>query len=167
MKKFLKKVCVIILCLVSLIPMKSFAVDDETVQWYDIVLPQGEIQRILDMNPQNSNSAKASDLILAYNVGIAKDGSTIKLVANIVCDTDVVKCGFKKILIQKRATTSSSWSTCLTIGENYVDSFSHITSCVISVPAGYQYRAVCTFYAKKSLLSTQKIELNSNYVSFW
>lgn len=167
MKKVFKTILTVILCLVSLFPMKSFATAGEKAECHDINLPESEIQRILELNPENDIATRASDLILTYNVAISKDGSTIKLVAKMFCDENVVKCGFKKILIQKRATTSSSWSTCLTIGENYVDSFSHITSKVISVPSGYQYRAVCTFYAKKSLLSTQKIELNSNYVSFW
>lgn len=167
MKKIFKTVLIIILCFVSVVPVKSFALDDQKIQRYAVELPESEIQRILDLNPQNDVSTRATDLIISYNVGIAKNGSTITLVAKMFCDVDVVKCGFKKIIIQKRPTTSSSWSTCLTMDEDYTDSFSHLMSEVISVPSGYQYRAVCTFYAKKSLLVTQKIELNSNYVSFW
>ncbi len=167
MKKLLKTALVVLLCIVSLMPMKSFAADGEKVQWQDIDLPEAEIQRILALNPQDNTSSRATDLILTYNVGVAKDGTTLLLVAKMVCTGSVVKCGFKNITVQRRATTSSSWSDYLVFKENYVDSYSHITAKQITVQAGYQYRAVCTFYAKKSLLVTQKIEVASNLASFW
>ena len=150
MKRFLKIALVVVLCIASLFPMKSFAIDGEKVQWYNIDFPESEIQRILGLNPQDEASTRASDLIVSYNVGIAKDGSTIKLVAKMVCDGDVVKCGFKKILIQKRATTSSSWSTCLTLEDLYYNGYAHSIGRIISVPYG---------------LVTQKIELASNIVT--
>ncbi|MBQ6018626.1 MAG: hypothetical protein IJL26_00470 [Clostridia bacterium] len=36
----------------------------------------------------------------------------------------------------------------------------------LTVTSGYQYRVTCTHYAKKSLLSTQKINNTSNTVTF-
>ena len=99
-------------------------------------------------------------------VGIDKDGTNLNLVAKLTCDLDVVKCGFKKIVIQRRATTSSAWSTYLTYEDLYLDTSSYTIARRIAVPTGYQYRAVCTFYAKKNILSTQKIELDSNVMTF-
>ena len=166
MKKIFKTTLIVALCLIAAFPFNSFAADGEKIQWYDIDLTENEIQRILDLNPQNNTSTRATDLILAYNVGIDKDGTNLNLVAKLVCDLDVVKCGFKKIVIQRRATTSSAWSTYLTYEDLYLDTSSYTIARRIAVPTGYQYRAVCTFYAKKNILSTQKIELASNIMTF-
>lgn len=167
MKKLLKTVLVVLLCITSAFSFNSFAADGDKVQWYDVDLTEGEMQEILDLNSQNNISTRATDLILAYNVGINREGSTLYLVAKMVCDTDVVKCGFKKIVIQRRASTSSSWTTYVTYEDLYNENCAHAISRAISIPFDYQYRAVCTFYAKKNILVTQKIELNSNIVTYW
>lgn len=168
MKKLLKTALVVFLCIASLVPMKSFAVDGEKIQWQDIDLPESEIQRILALNPQDNTSSRATDLILTYNIGIDKsDSTTLNLVAKIFCTVSVVKCGFKEVVLQRRATTSSPWSDYLVYKQVYNDYSSHLMARAITVQAGYQYRAVCTFYAKKSLLVTQKIQVASNLASFW
>lgn len=168
MKKFFRTALVVVLCLVSAFPFNSFAANEGKVQWYGIDLTENEIQRILDLNPQSNASSKATGLIIFYNVGIDKSstGTTLKLVAKITCDIDVVKCGFKKIVIQRRVTTSSAWTNYLTYEDLYDDGFAYTIARQISVTTGYQYRAVCTFYAKKNILSTQKIELDSNVMTF-
>lgn len=166
MKKFFKTALIVALCLITVLPINSFAADSEKVQWYGIDLSENEIQRILDLNPQNNTATRASDLILLYNVGIDKDGTNLNLVAKLVCDLDVVKCGFKKIVIQRRVTTSSAWSNYLTYEDLYDDCSDYLIARQVAVTGGYQYRAVCTFYAKKNILSTQKIELASNIVTF-
>lgn len=166
MKKFFKTALIVALCMITAFPFNSFAIDGEKVQWYDIDLTENEIQRILDLNPQNNASTRASDLILFFNVGIDKDGTNLNLVAKITCDLDVVKCGFKKILIQRRTNANVAWSTCFTFEDLYDDDSDYTIARQIAVSGGYQYRAVCTFYAKKNILSTQKIELASNIVTY-
>ena len=166
MKKIFKTTLIVALCLIAAFPFNSFAADGEKIQWYDIDLTENEIQRILDLNPQNNTSTRATDLILAYNVGIDKDGTNLNLVAKLVCDLDVVKCGFKKILIQRRTNANVAWSTCFTFEDLYDDCPDYLIARQIAVSGGYQYRAVCTFYAKKNILSTQKIELASNIVTY-
>ena len=166
MKKIFKTTLIVALCLIAAFPFNSFAADGEKIQWYDIDLTENEIQRILDLNPQNNASTRASDLILAFNVGIDKDGTNLNLVAKITCDLDVVKCGFKKIVIQRRSNANVAWSTCFTFEDLYDDDSDYTIARQIAVSSGYQYRAVCTFYAKKNILSTQKIELTSNVVTY-
>jgi len=168
MKKFFKTALIVALCMITAFPFNSFAVDGEKVQWYDIDLTENEIQRILDLNPQDNTSTRATDLILAYNVGIDKSstGTKLNLVAKLTCDIDVVKCGFKKILIQRRTNANVAWSTYLTYEDLYYDDFAYTIARRIAVTTGYQYRAVCTFYAKKNILLTQKIELTSNIVTY-
>ena len=166
MKKLFNTALIVALCMITAFPFNSFAVDGEKVQWYDIDLAENEIQQILDLNPQKNASTRASDLILLYNVGIDKDGTNLNLVAKLTCDLDVVKCGFKKILIQRRTNANVAWSTCFTFEDLYDDGFAYTIARRIAVTTGYQYRAVCTFYAKKNILSTQKIELTSNVVTY-
>ena len=166
MKKFFKTALIVVLCMIIVLPVNSFAAGGENVQWYNIDLAENEIQRILDLNPQNNASTRASDLILFYNVGIDKDGTNLNLVAKLTCDVDVVKCGFKKIVIQRRTNANVAWSTYLTYEDLYYDDFAYTIARRIAVTTGYQYRAVCTFYAKKNILSTQKIELTSNVVTY-
>ena len=168
MKMFFKTALIVALCMITAFPFNSFAVDGEKVQWYDIDLTENEIQRILDLNPQNNASSRATGLIIAYNVGIDKSatGTNLNLVAKITCDLDVVKCGFKKILIQRRSNANVAWSTCFTFEDLYDDDSDYTIARQIAVSGGYQYRAVCTFYAKKNILSTQKIELASNIVTY-
>ena len=166
MKKIFKTTLIVALCLIAAFPFNSFAADGEKIQWYDIDLTENEIQRILDLNPQNNASTRASDLILFYNVGIDKDGTNLNLVAKLVCDLDVVKCGFKKIVIQRRTNANVAWSPCFTYEDLYDDDSDYTIARQIAVSGGYQYRAVCTFYAKKNILSTQKIELASNIVTY-
>ena len=168
MRKIFKTTLIVALCLIAAFPFNSFAADGEKIQWYDIDLTENEIQRILDLNPQNNTSTRATDLILAFNVGIDKSstGTKLNLVAKLVCDLDVVKCGFKKIVIQRRSNAHVAWSTCFTYEDLYFDGSDYTIARRIAVSTGYQYRAVCTFYAKKNILSTQKIELTSNIVTY-
>ena len=168
MKKLFKTALIVALCMITALSFNSFAADGEKVQWYEIDLTENEIQRILDLNPQNNASSRASDLILLYNVGIAKSstGTNLNLVAKLTCDIDVVKCGFKKIVIQRRSNAHVAWSTYFTYEDLYDDCPSYTIARQIAVSTGYQYRAVCTFYAKKNILSTQKIELTSNVVTY-
>lgn len=168
MKKLLKTIVAVFMCVISVIPVKTIAADAENIYWYDIEFPESRIQQILDLNPQKNSSERASGLIITYNIAIAKNSSNstyIDMVAKMVCDMDVVKCGFKKIVLQKRPSTSSSWSNSLVLEDLYCEDSSHIIGKTFAVSKGYQYRVVCTFYAKKSLLVTQKIEHTSNYVT--
>ncbi len=170
MKKLLKVLLVVVLCITSAQPMNSFAVSGEKIQWFNVEFSDARVQEILGLNSPNDVSERATGLINSYNIAIAKNSTNstyIDMVAKMVCDMDVVKCGFKKIVLQKRPSTSSSWTNALTLDDLYRDSFSHTVGKTFAVPSGYQYRVVCTFYAKKSLLVTQKIEHTSNYVSFW
>ena len=166
MKKFLKVVLSVVFCLSSICPINSFAVNEENIQWYENNFTEEKIQQILDQNPQNNVAERATGLIKFYNVAIAKDGSYLAMVARVICDGEVVKCGFKKIVLQQRATTSSSWKNCLTLEKIYDDNFGYTIGRTFAVNSGYQYRVVCTFYAKKNLLVTEKIEHTSNVVTF-
>lgn len=165
MKKFFMSAVVFTLLISLLLPTVVFAADDsQPEEWQDISLSEEEIEDILALNPNNDISTRASNLILSYNIAISKSGNSLLIVGTTVGNSDVKKCGFKEIVIQQRKTINDSWSTYTKYTDLYLDTFGYTITKSITVPSGYQYRVTCVHYAKKSLLSTQKISNTSNIV---
>ena len=73
------------------------------INYSDINITDSDIERILALNPQDNESARASGLILTYNIGIEKNNNILTMAAKIICVSDVVICGFKKVVFQRRA----------------------------------------------------------------
>lgn len=166
MKNFFMSAVIFTLLISLLLPTVAFAADDsQQEEWQDISLTEQEIEDILALNPNNDISTCASDLISAYYIGISKSGSTLIIVGKTYGITGVIKCGFKEVVIQQRKTINDSWSTYIKYTDLYVDSTGYTLSKSIPVPTGYQYRVTCVHYAKKSLLSVQKLSNTSNFVT--
>ena len=109
--------------------------------------------------------AKATGLINAYALSLEKTGTTLKIYGQTYATGEVVKCGFKNLVIQRRASSSDSWKDYYDYGDVYADGFAANLSTTLSVASGYQYRISCKHYAKKSLLVTQKIANTSGIVT--
>lgn len=109
---------------------------------------------------------RATGLIIGKNLGISKSGTTLKITGYTTGSTDVVKCGFKEVVVQRRASTSASWSDYKTYEDLYSESTKYTLNKSLTVSTGYQYRVTAIHYAKKSLLSTQKIEVSTGYLTF-
>lgn len=114
---------------------------------------------------QSGDMARISGLIATYYIGVSGSGSTLSIVAKIVCKTDVVKCGFKDITIQKRKSSTDSWENYFSYKEKYANGSSYTYTQTPTVPKGYQYRATCKFYAKKNIFSTQTLDATSNTIA--
>lgn len=157
------------LCVLFVCPMTAYAgeVGGLTVsnppEWQDIDLTEDEINEIFENNQQPTTYA--SGLIISYNIAISASGSNLNLVAKTVGATGVVRTGFTEVVIQQRKNSSSSWATYVRYKDVYQDNHSYLLSKTIPVTKGYQYRATCVHYAKKSLFSTQKINNTSNIVT--
>ena len=171
MKKSICTILVFTLLCAACLPIISFAETGNgtgETMWRDITLSDEEFELVLSQGSSVSgeeNSVMASGLITNYSIGISKSGSTLTIAGRTQCVTDVVKCGFSKVTIQRRANSSSSWSNYQTYTSLYVDGYKYTLSKSLTVASGYQYRVTCTHYAKKSLLSTQKINNTSNTVT--
>lgn len=169
MKKFLRSLFIIGLAFVMLVPT-AFASQTETVpEWYDVQLTDEEISAILALNPNNpaeNSQTRASGLISFYSIGISKDGNTLYVVGKTTGTVEVVKSGFKEVVIQRRVNSSSSWSDYITYEDLYIDEFGYNLAKAITVPSGYQYRVTCIHYAKKNFFSVQKINNVSNIMTF-
>lgn len=141
----------------------AFAEDDP--DWEDATWTQEEFNDILNQNPQNQVGTYASGLILSYAVGVSSSGSNLLIAGNTICHPDVNKCGFTVFTIQRRLRSTTSWTTYKTYEDLYRNSPSYTLTKTIAVPTGYQYRVVCTHYARKTIFSTQKISNTSNIVA--
>lgn len=146
--------------------MAFAAVGGEEAEWQDIVLSDEEFEEILSNNPDNQIMPLSSDLINRHSIAIQKNGNSLIIAGTTYGSSEVSKCGFTKVSIQRRSNSSASWSNYQTYSDLYNNSHQYILSKSISVPSGYQYRVTCTQYAKKNLVSTQKINGTSNILTF-
>lgn len=169
MKKILRSLFIISLAVVMLVPT-AFAEEAEKLpQWYDVELTDEETAAILAMNPDNlttSENERATGLIHFYSIAISKSGNTLYVVGKTTGTADVVKSGFKEVVIQRRANSSSSWSDYIVYEDLYISEVGYNLAKAITVPSGYQYRVTCIHYAKKNFFSVQKIDNVSNVLTF-
>ena len=165
MKKTFKIILSCILIVSMFVPMHAFALTEaEQIEWTDIDLSSEEFETILSNN-LNPVSPMATGLIDRYSISISKRENNLVITGLTQGTSNVVKCGFKKVTIQRRANSSSSWSDYQSYSNLYKDSTVYNLSKTLTVPSGYQYRVTCTHYAKKSLLSTQKLDNTSNVIT--
>lgn len=167
MKKLFSTVIATLLFVALLIPnMTSFAVDDASAEWQDITLTQEELDEIFSNNSMNNVIPHATGLINMYNIAISKSGNTLYIAGKTIGSAEVIKAGFTEVIVQQKLPTTSKWSTYQKYTDLYFDTSSYTLTKSLVVPSGYQYRVICTHYAKKSLLSTQKIDNTSNVLIF-
>lgn len=162
----MKKIFSVILLVCTLIcgvsPVTTFASNDTLID-DEITIEEFEaLEHVYAVYPEN----RATGLIVDRYFGIAKEGSTLVITGMTACTSEVVKCGFKDIVIERRLNSSSSWSEYSTLGDLLTESTSCNLSKRITVPIGYQYRVTATHYAKKSLFSVQKIDVETGYLTF-
>ena len=146
----MKKVLCLIIAMFMMLPVNAYAMENKV-----------EINEPVTMSDEDM--ARISGLITSYSIKLSKNGSTLKVVANTTCVTDVTKCGLKELVIQKR-TSTSVWENYIVFYDLYSNSSAHSYSNSYTVPSNYQYRATCKHYAKKSLLNTDTKDNTSNTV---
>lgn len=112
----------------------------------------------------DSAESRATGLITSYKLSLSTTGTTLNIRAETYCIPDVVKSGFKDLVVQRRVAGSTSWSDYYDYGDLYNDTYGAGLTTYLVVPSGYQYRLSCKHYAKKSLLVTQSISNTSNVV---
>ena len=169
MRKFLRSLFIICLVVVMLVPTAFAAESEKIPQWYDVNLTDEEIAAILALNPNNttaSENERATGLIHFYSIAISKSGNTLYVVGKTTGTADVVKSGFKEVVIQRRANSSASWSDYIVYEDLYISEVGYNLAKAITVPSGYQYRVTCVHYAKKNIFSIQKIDNVSNILTF-
>lgn len=168
MKKRVLSVVSVILAIFTIVPSVN-AADDDIPQWHDLVITQEEFNEILANNVIHTvdEDSRASNLINLWAIAIEKGRTNeLKIGGKTTGTSEVVKSGFKELIIQRRASSSAAWSDYITYKDLYIDEFAYVLIKSVTVPTGYQYRVTCTHYAKKNFLSVQKIDNVSNVVQF-
>ncbi|MGN1420983.1 MAG: hypothetical protein ACI4XC_05670 [Eubacterium sp.] len=165
MKRAISKSLAILLSFLFIFQTSLVAFADDEPDWQDANWTQEEFNDILAQNPNNQISTYTSGLIYSYAIGVSSSGSNLLIAGKTTCDPDVVKCGFKVVTIKRRKSSTASWVTYKTYEDLYIDNSGYTLTKTLSVPTGYQYRVYCTHYAKKNILSTEKIENVSNVVA--
>ena len=95
---------------------------------------------------------EASNLLTDYYICGSVSANKLSLAGNVTANETMAKIGFKDFVIQRRATTTGTWtntnySVSDQIGENAAwHSFSQYQ---VSVTGGYYYRVCATAYAKE------------------
>ena len=167
MKKFIRMVLVSCMILSLLLPNVAFASSGEVQEdWEDIFLTEEEFEEILSNNPSNEIQPLATGLIGSYSIGISKNGNTLIIAGKTSCMVEVKKCGFSVLTIQRRTDSSDTWKNYLNYKDLYIDDCAYALAKRLNLASGYQYRVTCTHYAKKNILSVQKIDNVSNTVTF-
>lgn len=162
MKKYISILLSILMMLSCFAPVTAFA-DDSTED--EAYFTQEEFEA-LEHTYAVGITPYASGLIKNHKLGIAKDGTTLKITGLTQGSSEVKKCGFTKVVVQRKKSTETSWSNYKTYKDLYSESNYYTLSKSLTVESGYQYRVTATHYAKKSLLSTQKIEATTGYLTF-
>ncbi len=166
MKRIIKSTLVLTLCLISLFNVHAFALEKNDIEVQDIFLSQDEINEILAKGNTYTAPERATGLILDGAFSINNDYKLLQFVALMDCGTEVVRCGFEDIIVQRRASSSDSWSFYYQFDDDIVDYCSHSTIKAVTTVKGYEYRVICTLYAKKNFFSVQRINVETNIIAW-
>lgn len=108
---------------------------------------------------ESTNCFDSTD-IRERQLGIINVDDTLVIRAYIQGRQEVEKCGFKKIMIQRRPKGQENWATYKVYRHLYTDGNECIFQKKQDVEAGYQYRVVATYYTKRNLfVSSQENEV--------
>lgn len=165
MKKIIKTIFLVCLSLIMMIPTAAFAEEETVPEWRDVTLSDEEFNEILDPYIVDNTRTRASGLITIYGIAISKSGSELLIAGKTYGNADVTKCGFSKVTVQRKKSSSTSWSTYKTYYDLYRNATSYLLTKELTPASGYQYRVTCTHYARKNIFSTEKIDNISNIVT--
>ncbi|MDE6751557.1 MAG: hypothetical protein K2J59_02135 [Eubacterium sp.] len=168
MKRVLKLSIVSLLLFSFIIPYTAFAETSEVdAQRQGIVeISEEEFYSMLPDNFDSGISTYASGLISSYIISIGQDGNKLTILGITRGVVDVKKCGFTKVTLQQRKNSSSSWTDYKTYKDLYKEQSIYNLCIELFVPKEYQYRVICTHYAKKNAFSTEKIDNSTKVYQF-
>ncbi len=162
MKKYISIFFAILMMLTCFAPATAFA--DDSLE-NDTYFTQEESE-LPEYAYATYSLERATDLITGKNLFIEKSGTTLTIKGHTKGSSEVKKCGFTKVIVQRKKSTATSWSEYKTYKSLYSESNYYNLNKSLTVEKGYQYRVTATHYAKKSLFSTQKIEATTGYLTF-
>ncbi|HHU85074.1 MAG TPA: hypothetical protein GXZ23_07925 [Clostridiales bacterium] len=129
-----------------------------------------EVYGLYNSNNYNGTGSRATGLITKNLLKLTKTTSSLKIQAETLCSSDVTKCGFTYVKLQR--LINGTWTDYTTYC--YYDQYSQSNGLVflktIYPPSGYSYRVICEHYAEKPKLiffkETQTIYNATSSLSF-
>ncbi len=161
MKKHLSIILALLVIILCFAPCTALASNNE-----DNIIISDEEFDLLEHVEGSYIETRTTGLIVDKKLVIAKSGSNLVISGYTICTSSVVKCGFTKVVIQRKKSSETSWTNYKIYNDLFSDSNTYNFSKSVAVTSGYQYRVTATHYAKKSLLSTQKIDVTTGYLTF-
>lgn len=113
-----------------------------------------------------TDSTRTTGLITQKTLKITKSGTNLLITGTTVGTTEVTKCGFKTLVIEYRANSSTNWSEYDSYSYLYDSDNSYTLGKTVTVDSGYQYRVVGEHYAYAGLFSTETIDAETGYIQF-
>lgn len=154
MKKIISLLLVVFT--LALPSFNAFAQVGEDSAAYDYYISDEDFEKLEHVDSEsNMISTCTSGLITTKTLSLAKSGSNLIIKATTKGSTDVKKCGFTYIKLQQYK--NGKWVDYKTFEDIYNESATCTVTKFIAAASGYKYRVVAEHYAKKSLLSTEKI----------
>lgn len=148
----MKKTIAIILVLASTLCMFSVSAFASSSDVRDIIITDEKVLEMVTGLYDSEENMRSDGLILAKTLSLSKTSSQLVITAKTSGSTEVTKCGFTYIKLQR--LLSGTWTDYSTYC--YYDQYSNSTvktfSKSISAPKGYTYRVVCEHYAEKPRL---------------
>lgn len=166
MKKFIS-ICLVLLSVFSMFSINAFA-QESTIE-STLVPKDGIIEEVYGLYNTNNNSdvsVLSTGLITSKFLKLSKTTDKLIITAKTQCTTDVKKCGFTYIKLQRLINGTWTDYTTYCYYDQYAESTSKTFSKTISAPTGYTYRVVCEHYAEKTkLLIFKDTETSYNVTS--
>lgn len=166
MKK-ITSICLVLLSIFCTLSINTFAVDlvgEDTLIIEDYVIE--EAYGLYNTNNNSNMSIMSTGLIVSKSLKLAKTTSSLVITATTIGDTDVTKCGFTYIKLQRLINGTWTDYTTYCYYDQYSESTSKTFSKTISAPTGYTYRVICEHYAEKTkLLIFKDTETSYNVTS--
>ena len=148
MKKIISFVMIIVsaffMCSVSSHAMAYIEVKDPIVDERVIEVATG----LFDSGKDD----KATGLILSKSLSLAKTDTQLIITAKTIGASEVTKCGFTYIKLQRLLNGSWTDYSAYCYFDQYNNSTSKTFSKYLSTPKGYTYRVICEHYAEKPFL---------------
>lgn len=160
----LRKIIILSFAFIQCFSFSGFATD-ETVTMKDITITQAEFEALEHSYAEYEvDSARATGLITAKSLGIAKSGSNLVITGKTTGSSTVTKCGFESLTIERRLNSNSSWSEFASFSNLYDSDASYVLKKSVEVDSGYQYRVVGEHRAYEGWFTYESAEAETGYI---
>lgn len=163
----MKKIIALLLAMLTLVVpfTTAFAQTNDELEVRDIYISNEDFNKLEHVDSEGENALpRATGLIVTKSLSLAKDGNYLIIKAETRGTADVKNCGFTYIKLQQYK--NYEWVDCATFKDCYNDSAYCLITKSIAAPKGYAYRVVAQHYAKKNILSTEKIDNTTSSIYF-